>query len=545
VSAGAFFDALPRLGAAGSAADFAGFAFSLGFFALAGGLSGLARNYGGEFLARRVERDCRIEYYAALLKKDFLFHARRRREDLLPGTGADAWALGRMFSSGFVRGTEAVLGGAVFLYITAAIHPGLLFAPVVFMVLTLPALGAYNRRLSGNLADAEEKKNRLLADAEEILSGLKAARPYAADEVNRFNNDALFARDSFVRREINRARYWPGPAFCLCLGAAAFQVFFLLRRGGISPGEAAAFLCLFHFFLFAAKKCAPASAAIRRGMEAAARMFAVTRAESGGPAERKEASPAILPGRSSGRKTFAGPGVLGRVDFDNVFFSYDSTIALRRINFSVLPETFVVITGRSGSGKTTLAMMLGCLLDPVVGTVSIDGIDIRDWDRQALASRIAVIEQEPFLLPLSIRDNIALGNSSATAEDIRAAAEKAEAHGFISRLEGGYDTPAEDAALSPDQKLRIALARALLADPRILVVDDAAGPADSETEDEIRKALQTAARGRTVFVVSHRLGEIRWADHILFMKDGEIARQGNHEHLVIGSADYRRIFSGI
>jgi ATP-binding cassette subfamily B protein len=263
-------------------------------------------------------------------------------------------------------------------------------------------------------------------------------------------------------------------------------------------------------------------------------------AESDGSADRDTPS-------SRQRLDSKRGGIKGSVAFDNVFFSYDSAIALRRINFSVPPGTFTVITGGSGSGKTTLAMMLGCLLEPAVGTISVDGIDIREWDRQNLRSRIAVIEKEPFLLPLSIRNNIALGKSAATEEDIRTAAVKAEAHGFISRLVGGYDTPVGEggAVLSGDQKLRIALARAFLADPRILVVDDAAGPADSAAEEEILKALRTVAGGRTAFVVSYRLSQIRWADHILFMKNGELVCQGNHEHLVIRSADYRRIFSGL
>ncbi|MDR3200644.1 MAG: ABC transporter ATP-binding protein/permease, partial [Spirochaetales bacterium] len=237
----------------------------------------------------------------------------------------------------------------------------------------------------------------------------------------------------------------------------------------------------------------------------------------------------------------------GGVSFDAVFFSYESSLVLRRISFTVEEGMFAVIAGASGSGKTTLARLAAGILEPDIGTIRIDGKDIREEDRKNPRSRIAFIGQEPFLFPRSVRDNIALGNPAATGEDIRAAAKKAEAHEFISRLRSGYDTLVGDGGekLTADMILRVALARALLADPRVLIIDDAVGPVDSETEDELRRALRAAAQGRTTLIVSHRLSQIRWADHILFMKNGGILCQGTHEQLVLESADYRRIFSGL
>jgi ATP-binding cassette subfamily B protein len=233
----------------------------------------------------------------------------------------------------------------------------------------------------------------------------------------------------------------------------------------------------------------------------------------------------------------------GGVVFDNVFFSYGPALVLRRINFSVEPGMFTVITGTAGSGKTTLARLIARALEPDIGSVHTGDAGGQD----EAAARVVFIEEEPFIFPASVRENIALGNPAALEEDIREAAKKAGAHEFISGLPQGYDTRAGEggAEFSAGGKLRIALARAFLADPPVLVVDDAVGAVDSKTEDMLRQAIRAVAKGRTAFVVSHRLSQIRWADYILFMKNGELLCRGTHEQLVLESADYRRVFSGL
>jgi ATP-binding cassette subfamily B protein len=515
--------------------EFSRYALRIALYAFICGAAGLAMNCGAELLAARAERDCRMDYYAGLLSKDFPTHIRFGQKDLLPGVLDAPLAIGRLFCPGLARMIYAFFLGLFSLFMTMGVHPVLLPLPAIFALLLLFSLRGYNWHLEAAVTEERDRRERLAADVEETVSGRETivSQSLTEDTVNTFNADALFLKDGSIQREKAAAWYLPGLLFWVFLGAGLFEGFFLLWRGALEPGGFAVFTGLFLVFLYAARVCPPAYALVQQGGAAAARMLKIM---------NRGKSFAEPPTRSSGGETLRGG-----VSFDAVFFSYESSLILRRISFTVKEGMFVVIAGASGSGKTTLARLAARLLEPDIGTISIDGKDIRDRDRQSVKSQIAFIGQEPFLFPLSVRGNIALGNPAATDEDIRAAAEKTEAHEFISRLSGGYDTPVGDGGegLTADMSLRIALARAVLADPRILIIDDAAGTQDSKTEDQLCRAVQAAARGRTAFIVSHRLSQIRWADYILFMKNGEILCQGTHEQLVIESADYRRIFSGL
>jgi len=239
--------------------------------------------------------------------------------------------------------------------------------------------------------------------------------------------------------------------------------------------------------------------------------------------------------------------IRGDVVFEDVHFSYpdgDEPV-LDGVNVRIPAGGSLGVAGETGSGKSTLASLLIRLADPTQGRVTIDGIDVRDWQLEALRSQISIIEQEIFLFSRSILDNIRFGRPDASREEVIEAAKKAQAHDFIMSFPDGYDTiiGQRGVTLSGGQRQRLAIARAFVANPQILILDDSTSAIDSATEDRIQKAIWEAAKGRTTILITHRLSQIRWADHIVVMKRGRVVAQGTHEQLMQTSESYRRIFA--
>jgi ATP-binding cassette subfamily B protein len=236
----------------------------------------------------------------------------------------------------------------------------------------------------------------------------------------------------------------------------------------------------------------------------------------------------------------------GEVEFRSVDFAYEGDDpSLEGISFKVKPGQTVAIVGQTGSGKTSLVKLINRTYDVTHGQVLVDGIDVRDWNLEALRRNISIIEQDIFLFSRTLHENITFGKPGATREDVLGAAQAAQAHEFITSFKESYDTVIGErgVTLSGGQRQRLALARAFLTDPRILVLDDSTSAIDSATEDLIQRAIFAAARGRTTFIITHRLSQIRWADLILVMRQGRLSAAGSHAELMQTSEAYRRIFT--
>ncbi|HEX9837784.1 MAG TPA: ABC transporter ATP-binding protein, partial [Anaerolineales bacterium] len=243
----------------------------------------------------------------------------------------------------------------------------------------------------------------------------------------------------------------------------------------------------------------------------------------------------------------------GEVEFRNVSFNYALSGAARQgsedevlqnISFKVKPGQTVAIVGQTGSGKTSLVKLINRTYDTSQGQVLVDGVDVRDWNLAALRSQISMIEQDIFLFSRSVSENIAFGKPESTQSEIESAAESAQADDFIHSFDKGYETVVGErgVTLSGGQRQRLALARAFLTDPYILILDDSTSAIDSATEDKIQRAIANAARGRTTFIITHRLSQIRWADLIIVLRKGRIAAIGTHDELMKTSDAYSRIF---
>ncbi|MFQ3620471.1 MAG: ABC transporter ATP-binding protein [Spirochaetales bacterium] len=495
------------------------------------GLMGLVRNYSIETLAQRIERDCREEYYLSLLEKSQTFHGKQRVGDLMARATHDVHALNLMFSPGLMLIVDSFLAYAIPMIMIGNLHVSLLLVPTVFTFFLCITLIDYNRRLKPVSMALQEQNGKLSAEAEEILSGILTVKSNVQEryEWDKFRTDAAAYKDYFIQEGIVQARYWPMLVFALTWGLGLLHGLYLWRTGIISLGTVIAFMGLYNTFRFVTYISLFSFNTVQHGMASARRILEIINTQTELDQNLKGVRKQIE----------------GSVEFDTVFFGYNGSLVLKRISFSVQPGMRVAIVGGTGAGKTTLTRLINRTFDPVVGSVRIDGVDLREWNLESLRSQIAFIEQDVFLFSRSIRENIIFGNEDAQEEQIIQAAKAAQAHEFILSFTDGYNTLVGDrgVTLSGGQRQRIAIARAILTNPRILILDDSTSAIDSRTEDEIQKAIRSISRDRTTFIITHRLSQIRWADLILVMKKGQIVAQGKHEELLYSCEEYRKIFS--
>jgi ATP-binding cassette subfamily B protein len=364
----------------------------------------------------------------------------------------------------------------------------------------------------------------------EAVIGIEVVKANAREsyEWQRFVDSAGTYRKHFVRQGEIQARYWPGLVFSVCRVLGFLHAMLLWREGAITLGQVVAFVGLVGLFDFPTHISTFTFNLVQLGLAGARRILEMINTET--ELDENEAG-------------LARP-IRGQVTFEHVHFGYNGQPVLKNISFSVQPGETIAIVGRTGSGKTTLTRLINRIFDADDGRVLVDGVDVRDWSLESLRSQISTIEQDVFLFSRSLGENIAFGSSASDALAVERAAREAQAHEFISGFAKGYDTVVGErgVTLSGGQRQRIAIARAFLTDPRILILDDSTSAIDSATEDRIQRAMERISSQRTTFIITHRLSQIRWADHILVLDRGELVDQGSHEDLMDRCADYQRIF---
>lgn len=520
------------------------------------GLIDLFKFFAVEMLAQSLERDSRDELYTSLLGKSQTFHNRQQVGDIMARATNDVQQLSLMISPGAGLIVESVLYTIVPLIGIASIRFELLLVPVLFLVVFIIALRQYSNQLepiSGALREQFGEANAGLAEA---VAGIEVVKGYAQEpqELRRFSKNARAYRDLFVQEGRIKARYLPLLLYGMAYGFAFGHALLLLSAGTLTVGQVVAFMGLMAILAFPTFISLFTFSLVQIGIASAGRILELIKAET------------ELDENSGG----TAKAIEGGIRFDHVGFGYDAAsgalgvandsapvvptalrvadgdLILKNISFEARPGETVAIVGQTGSGKSTLTKLVNRTYDASTGRVLIDGVDVREWSLDSLRSQISTIEQDIFLFSRSIADNIAFGApETATRAQIEQAAHEAQAHEFIMNMPEGYDTVVGErgVTLSGGQRQRIAIARAFLTNPRILILDDSTSAIDSATEDEIQKAMRRIMVGRTTLLITHRISQIRWADRILVLKNGELAAHGTHDELLETSEAYQRIFA--
>jgi ATP-binding cassette subfamily B protein len=511
---------------------------ALAFAVLGAGVLRMALTVARRLIAGRVslgvELDLRTRMYAHFQSLELAFFDRQQTGQLMSRATVDLQSVRFFLGYGLIfmlqSGLTIVLA-AVAMFLTEPGLAAISLAPVPIVVFVAARYGKIARPA---LQEVQQRIAELTADVEENVSGVRVVKAFAREQrqLGRFRAQVGRVFDQSMVTTRMAAFYNPFIGFVPQVGLAAI-LFFGGRQviaGDLTIGQFSAFYAYLLMLLSPMRTLGISLSLAQRATAAGARLFQVL--DRLPQIESRPDAPGLPPGN-------------GRVEFRDVTLEYEGTRrpALHDVSLEVAAGTTVALVGATGSGKTTLVQLIPRLYDVTSGAVLVDGADVRDVDVAALRHEIAVVDDNPFLFSATVSENIAYARADASPEDIERAARRAQAHDFIERLPDGYDTRVGERGLtlSGGQRQRIAIARAFLADPRILILDDATSSVDASTEQQIKAALREVMAGRTTFVIAHRLSTISLADEIVVLEDGELLAHGTHDELLEASELYREI----
>jgi len=490
--------------------------------------------YGNQFISNRLALDLRNDIFRALQAQSFTFYDKVRTGQLMARLTSDVdeirWSLGMMlpfFATNLITFSMAVvlmlsLDPSISLY-SFLMVPVLLLLVIRFANITGPLFSEI-RKSVGNLS----------AVVQENLTGVKVVRAFSAEsqEIGKFDKNVDGLLGLSLKVDGMRATYMPAVSFVV--GATTSFVILMggwqVIQGNISLGSLVALTTYLKMIAGPIRMVGFWIEGVRRSLAGANRIFEILDA----PVAIKEKPNAIEVKDAD-----------GHVIFENVSFQYGDNPTLIDVSLEVRPGERVAVVGRTGSGKTTVLNLIPRFYDVSSGRVLIDGIDVRDFKISSLRRMVGIVQQEPFIFPTSIRDNITLGDKSFTQDEVEHVAKVAQIHEFIISLPNGYDTLVGErgVTLSGGQRQRISIARALLRSPKIVLLDDSTSQVDVATEKEIDQALEPLLGNRTAFVITNRISTAVKADRVIVLDKGKIVATGTHEQLLQSNELYREIFS--
>lgn len=491
-------------------------------------------NYVRHALGEKFIFDLRVRLYAYLQKMSLSFFERTSTGELMSRVTNDLSALESFVTHGsaltavdFMR----LVGGAVILFVLDWRLAALVMIPVPILAL---AFRHYNTRIRPVYRRVRARLGDINAKLQDNLSGIRVIQAFAREDIEyrRFSKES----ERYYRARVKGIRYWsiffPAIRFFGAMGTvivlAAGSI--MVVKGQMSLGTLVAFIAYIASIYDPINRLTEVDNIFQEAIAAGERIFELLDETM----EVEDAPDAI-----------GLPVIRGEMVFDQVDFKYGSgDPVLHAISFTMAPGEVVALVGPSGAGKTSIANLICRFYDPAKGYVSVDGYDLRSIKMTSLRRQVAVVLQDSFLFNNTVAENLHYGKPDASEDELIAAARAANAHDFIMQLPEGYDTEIGERGvkLSGGQKQRLALARAILADPRILILDEATSSVDAEAEYLIQQALDRVLKGRTALVIAHRLSTIRNADKIIALDRGRIVEIGSHEELMQHGGLYNQLY---
>ena len=493
----------------------------------------LGRRFISGKQALAVEWDMRDALYARLLRLSFGYYDRHQTGQLMSRATVDLQTIRFFLGYGLIFFAQHVITIGSVTAVLFFYEWRLALLALAITPLLVGVAYRYSHVSHPVLREVQQKLGDVATVAEESIVGIHVVKSFAqegqVEEQFRRASDGVF--EAAVRANTQRSLYVPLLTFLPTLAQAGVLLAagHFVVQGDLTIGGFFAFNLLLTMLVVPLRSLGLWIGQAQRATASGERFFEVID-------EPEE----VADGSGAGELP-AGPG---RVVFAGVDFGYDpGRLVLEGIDLEIEAGTTIALIGASGSGKTTLASLVPRFYDVSAGSVLIDGADVRDVTRRSLRRAVGVISQDPFLFSASVRDNIAFGVPDVTQELVEAAARAAQAHPFIEQLPDGYDTVIGErgVTLSGGQRQRLAIARALVIDPRILILDDATASVDATTESLIRAGLTEAMRGRTTIVIAHRLSTIALADTVIVLEHGRIVARGTESELLETSPVYREI----
>jgi ATP-binding cassette subfamily B protein len=509
----------------------------IGFVALAllqGGfsyLSGRAAAKTSEGLALRL----RNQMYDHIQRLTFTYHDKMQTGELISRSTSDVDAIRRFFAEQTIGIGRILILFVVNFTALLILHVQLALASIVVVPLVFAISLFFFQRTAKAYEALQEQEAKLATTLQENLSGVRVVRAFARQdyEQNKFEKDNYEQYQRGSRFMKMHALFWPITDIVVFFQiiAGTYIGATMVMNGGLTLGTYLAYVALLRLVIWPMRELGRLIVQVSTGLVSYNRVMEVIRQEQEELVE--------------GTHQPAGD-LRGEVLFDDVAFEYNAdNPVLKDIRFRAAPGQSIALLGSTGSGKTSLVSLLPRFYEYTRGQITLDGVDLKDYPRGYLRRQIGIVEQEPFLFSRSIRENITYGVGREVSDaEVEAAARAAAAHDFILEFPEGYSTLVGErgVTLSGGQKQRVALARTFLKDPRILILDDATSSVDSETEESIRQALLRLMKGRTTFIIAHRIQTVMHADLILVMDKGEIVQRGTHRDLLAQAGIYRRVY---
>ncbi len=483
---------------------------------------------------QQVLASMRATLFRHLQKLPISYFDRRPLGDLMSRLQSDVDTLNQLFAQGFTQLLGLLLALVGIILAMLWLNWKLALACYTIIPAMLATTSFFAARARAAYRKTRETTGDVSADLQEGIIGIREAQAFNRTDVNiaRFRARNAANRDANVSATGITSAFSPAMEVLSTLATALVIGFggSLVVKGELTIGMLAAFLLYVQQFFRPVQLAASVYTLLQSALAGAERLFAILDA----PVELADVQHATQLTQ-----------VQGRIEFDQVSFAYDpARPVLQEVTFEVEAGTVVALVGRTGAGKTTIANLVPRFYDATSGTVRIDGHDVTKVSRASLRASMAMVPQEPFLFTGSLAENISYGKPSASREHVEAAAKAVDLHDFITGLPKGYDTVLGEGghSLSQGQRQLVAFARAILTEPRILILDEATASIDTRTEMLIQKALSTLLTKRTAVVIAHRLSTIVNADLILVIEAGGILERGTHDQLLAANGRYAELY---